>query len=118
MTPHAKLFILSGGHEGVFGEGKWRLLAAVKTQGSISKAAMSLGRSYRKAWGDIKLTEEALGRPLIVKRRGGADGGRSVLTGFGEELLEAWAKYRNQVNRSLGVAYRRHLDVLIGRMER
>ena len=112
MTPHAKLCLASARDAGVFGEGKWQLLNAVKDHGSISKAATALGRSYRKAWGDIKRAEEALGKPLIVRVRGGSEGGQSLLTDYCEELLKAWAKYRTQVHASLDLAYARHLKKL------
>ena len=114
MIPRAKLFVSSAGCDGVFGDGKWRLLQAVKEHGSISAAAAALGRSYRKAWGDIKRAEEALGRPLVTKVRGGQDGGQSVLTDFCEKLLVAWGKYRNQAHASIKTAYARHLEDLIG----
>jgi len=115
MTPRAKLFVSLAGHEGVFGEGKWQLLTAVKVHGSISKAAAALGRSYRKAWGDIKRAELLLGRPLVVRTRGGQHGGLSVPTEYCEELLTAWEKYRRQVYASIEACYARHLDHLLQR---
>lgn len=115
MKPQAKLFLSSTHDDGVFGEGKWRLLVAVQEHGSISKAATALGRSYRKAWGDIKRAEDVLGRPLIVRVRGGSHGGQSLLTPFCEELLEAWSKYRQQVYAALDAAYKCHLETLLSR---
>lgn len=114
MTPRAKLFISSPDCDGAFGDGKWVLLIAVKKHGSISKAAAELGRSYRKAWGDIKRAEEALGRPLVARVRGGSGGGQSVLTDFCEKLLSAWGNYRQRVHESLEVAYARHLRSVLG----
>lgn len=114
MNPRAKLFVSKAGCDGVFGEGKWKLLAAVKEHGSISKAAAALGRSYRKAWGDIKRAEEAIGKPLVTRIRGGADGGQSVLTDFSERLLKAWEDYRRQAHASIKIAYSRHLEELLG----
>lgn len=114
MIPRTKLFVSSAGCDGVFGEGKWKLLLAVKEHGSISAAAASLGRSYRKAWGDIKRAEDALGKTLVVRVRGGQNGGNSVLTDFCEELLVAWGKYRHQAHASIKTAYTRHLEQLLG----
>ena len=38
-------------HNGkAFGEGPYRLLRLIEREGSISKAASSMGLSYRKAW--------------------------------------------------------------------
>ena len=114
MQPRAKLFISTADCEGVFGEGKWRLLCAVKELGSISKAAQSLGRSYRKAWGDIKRAEAALGQPLIIKARGGAAGGRSMLTDYCEKVLTAWAKHRTQMHAALEKSYKSNLQTIFG----
>ncbi len=109
MKPGAKLFIDSDSPEGVFGDGRWRLLMEIDRLGSISRAADSLGRGYRKAWGDIRSAERSLGRPLVKKKRGGANGGATELTSFGRELIEAWAKYRMRVISSVDSAYERYL---------
>ena len=60
------------------------LLHAVQEQGSISAAAKVLGLSYRHVWGELRRWEADLGRPLVHK----VQGQRSVLTPFGERLLE------------------------------
>ena len=109
MKARAKLFLSSQTTEGVFGEGKWRLLKAVQRYGSIQKAAAELGRSYRKAWGDIKRAEEGLGRAMVTKTRGGTGGGATELTEFGRRLLDAWAVYRRSVKTDIEKSYRKHL---------
>ena len=59
------------------------LLLAVRTQGSISKAAKQMGFSYRHVWGELKAWEATLGQPLIVWDRGHA----AQLTPFADKLL-------------------------------
>jgi molybdate transport repressor ModE-like protein len=61
------------------------LLREVARTGSLNQAVSALRMSYRNAWGLLGKTERALGRPLVVLRRG--QGAR--LTTFGERLLEA-----------------------------
>ncbi len=117
MEPRAKLYILSDEDEGFFGDGKWRLLMAVKEHGSIQEAARVLGRGYRKAWGDIKSTEEGFGRAIVKRKRGGATGGATELTEFGLRLLDAWDKYRTEVESSMGGAFGRHMKPIIGGMD-
>lgn len=107
MKPHVKLFISSGEIEGVFGGGKWRLLDAIRREGSIYKAAESLDRSYRKAWGDIKRAEEGLGQPLVKKVRGGKSGGGALLTDFAITLLAAWDAYHTEVERAAKRSFER-----------
>ncbi len=64
------------------------VLAAVRDGGSISRAARSLGLSYRHVWGTLREWESVLGEPLVVW----AQGQPARLTDFGERLL--WAELR------------------------
>ena len=64
------------------------LLAAVREQGSILKAAQASGASYRHVWGALKRWEEALGQPLL----NWVQGQPARLTPFAERLL--WAETR------------------------
>lgn len=109
LTQGIKLYLSLPDAEGVFGGGKWRLLAAVRDTGSIRSAAKLLGRSYRKAWGDIKRAEEGLGQALVNRTRGGQEHGATVLTAFGERLLDAWDRYHQTVQREAGIAFERHV---------
>ena len=66
------------------------LLQAVRSHGSISAAARSLGLSYRHVWGELKRWEQTLGHPLVT-----GDPGRSAqLSEFGDKLL--WAERQAQ----------------------
>ncbi len=49
-----KLWLSTKDIEGVFGDGKWRLLEAIETKGSLSADSKMLSISYRKAWGYLK----------------------------------------------------------------
>jgi molybdate transport system regulatory protein len=117
MEPHAKLFLFSSETEGLFGDGKWRLLVAVREHGSIQEAARRLGRGYRKAWGDIKRAEEGFGRRIVRKTRGGPSGGRTELTEFGNRLLDAWERYRAEVRSCMNEAFSKHLENVIENVE-
>jgi molybdate transport system regulatory protein len=74
----------------IFGLGRMRILTAVKKCGSLNAAAKELKMSYRAVWGKIKVTEEALGRPLLVKSQGGNVGGGSILTPYAHTLMERY----------------------------
>jgi molybdate transport repressor ModE-like protein len=95
LKAHYKLWLSLKNGEGILGDGKWRLLKAIEEYGSISQAAINLGISYRKAWGDLKKVEELLGIQVIERLRGGATGGSSVLTEQGINLIKAYAKFHN-----------------------
>jgi molybdate transport system regulatory protein len=118
IEPKVKLFLSSSDVEGLFGGGKCLLLEAIEKEGSIQKAALSLGRSYRKAWGDIRRAEEGLGQPLVIRTRGGSHGGgRAELTLFCKQLISAWEEYRSEVIRCARESYQKKLMALIERTD-
>lgn len=80
-----------------FGTGRSLLLKAIKETGSINKAAKIMDMSYRRAWSQIHSAEDSLGMPLLIKNKGGKDGGGAVLTDFAEGLLEKFDRIEKQV---------------------
>lgn len=108
-----KLWLSSKNVEGVFGDGKWRLLKAVDSTGSLSAASESLQISYRKAWGDLKKAQDTLNVSLVEKQRGGITGGRTVLTGEGKKWVRAYTKYRADIEKAVEKAYDKHIKELL-----
>ncbi|MBU3928739.1 MAG: molybdenum-binding protein, partial [Bacteroidetes bacterium] len=53
-----KLWLSAVSGEGIVGESTHLLLRKIEEMGSLKAAAEFLGISYRKAWGDIKKSEE------------------------------------------------------------
>ena len=74
-----------------FGLGRLLLLEALRDLGSLKAAAEKLGMSYRAAWGKLKTTEEALGRPLVEKPAGNRSGYQ--LTMYGAELADRFREW-------------------------
>ncbi len=64
------------------------LLAAISTQGSISRAAIECGFSYRHAWGLLREFSARFGAELVLKVRGHG----TVLSPLAEKLI--WADKR------------------------
>lgn len=62
------------------------LLQAVHEQGSIQRAAATLGQSYRHVWGQLRHWEQVLGEPVVHWTQGQP----ARLTPFAERLL--WAE--------------------------
>jgi molybdate transport system regulatory protein len=104
----------SEGVEGVFGDGKWRLLKAIDTKGSLKAACESLRISYRKAWGDLKKAQDALDIALVKKQRGGITGGRTTVTEQGKRWVRQYTKFRRDVERAVEKAYGKHIKELVG----
>ncbi|MHC4425664.1 MAG: winged helix-turn-helix domain-containing protein [Planctomycetota bacterium] len=108
-----KLWLNSDNIEGVFGDGKWRLLGEIDSQGSLNAASKTLRISYRKAWGDLEKAQETLNVVLVEKRRGGAAGGQSVLTEQGEKWVKAYARFRGEIEKAVEKAYKKHIGGLV-----
>lgn len=68
----------------------FELLLTIDRLQSIVAAAEAMNISYRKAWGIISKVETKLGFPLVIKQRGGSDGGFTTLSTEGHELLEGY----------------------------
>jgi molybdate transport system regulatory protein len=104
-----KLWLSTKGVEGVFGDGKWRLLKAVDETGSLSAASELLRISYRKAWGDLKKAQDNLNVTLVEKQRGGKAGGKTVLTDEGRKLIMAYTKFRADIEKQIEKAYDKYI---------
>lgn len=81
----------------IFGRGKAEILKAVNRYGSLNKAAQKLNMSYRRVWSQIKSVESHLGKPLLIKEKGGLSGGGARLTGTAKELLEKFVVLENEI---------------------
>jgi molybdate transport system regulatory protein len=114
ISPSCKLWMSNPTAEGVFGDGRWRLLSAIREHGSLQQACRELGISYRKAWGDLRKSEEELGITFLEKHRGGSGGGNTSLTEDGERWLQAYTRFRSDVERGLQDAFNGHIRPLLG----
>jgi len=108
-----KLWLSTRDIEGVFGDGKWRLLKAVESTGSLTAASKSLHISYRKAWGDLKKAQDALKVPLVEKHRGGIHGGQTALTNQGKKWVKAYTSFRSDIEKAVEKAYEKHFKELL-----
>ncbi len=91
----------------VFGIGKYRILKAIRETGSINKAAKKMKMSYRHAWSYINSAEKRIGRPLLIKLKGGKNGGGAVLTDYAKELLEKYELLESRVRQYTQKQYTR-----------
>ncbi len=86
---------LERGGETLMGLGRIQLLERVESEGSLKKAAESLGMSYRAAWGKIKASEESLGLPLLGQAAAGRNG--SCLTAPALAMVRAFRQWYAEV---------------------
>jgi molybdate transport system regulatory protein len=97
MQVRSKVWLEVDG-EPFLGDGRYRLLRAIESSGSISAAARDLGISYRKAWAKLSAMEAHAPFPLLERRTGGKAGGATVLTVETQRLLQAYGALREAVN--------------------
>ena len=79
---------LESGKDHSFDSRQLALLQAIQSCGSISAAAKEVGISYKTAWDRLNAMNNLSDQALVHRAAGGARGGGTRLTGFGEEVLE------------------------------
>ena len=81
-----------------FGKGVYELMKKTQSFCSLSGAYKAMKMSNSKAWKILKRAEEDLDMPLVERISGGKDGGGSKLTQEGEELLEKYENFIQEMN--------------------
>ena len=79
------------GREVSLGPGKVELLEHIARTGSLRKAADAMEMSYMRAWTLVQTMNRCFRKPLVVTKRGGAEGGAALVT---EDGKAAVALYR------------------------
>ena len=92
-----------------FGDGRAELLYRIGQTGSLAQAARELKMSYRTAWQHLNDMEKSFGKKLLQRSSGGSRGGGSTLTPEGENLLNRYQTFRQNLDRD----WDQHFKVLI-----
>jgi molybdate transport system regulatory protein len=66
------------------------LLKLILTRGSILSASKELKMSYQQAWTIIREINSASPLPIVVRQRGGTNGGGAVITKYGLEVMRCY----------------------------
>ena len=88
------------------GPGKIALLEAIRSTGSISAAARSIGMSYRRAWLLVEEINQTLREPAVTAETGGARGGGAVVTPVGEKVVGLYRAIELQARAAAGNEFR------------
>jgi molybdate transport system regulatory protein len=88
------------------GPGKIALLEAIRSTGSITAAARSIGMSYRRAWLLVDEINRALQKPAVATKQGGSEGGGTTLTPVGEQVIGLYHKIESRVGAKAGREFR------------
>jgi len=100
LHPSFKVWIEVNGKP-VVGKGGAKILQAIESEGSISKAAKKVGMSYRYIWGYLVKMEQMVGEPVVQTKVGGSGGGGAKLTKMGKKLLKEYLKTEKIVEKAL-----------------
>lgn len=73
--------------EVLLGEGRVSLLMEIEKTGSLSKAAKSIGMSYKKAWKLVDTMNKRADKIVIQSSVGGKGGGGAILTNYGKSIV-------------------------------
>ena len=82
--------------ESFFGMGTAQLLQLINTNESVKNACIQMNLSYSKGWKMINQVEEQLGYTIVHRKRGGSNGGKTILTLEGIEFLEKYEKFESE----------------------
>ncbi len=72
------------------GDGRIKLLKSLNRTQSLSKSALELGMSYKKAWNLIDSVNKNASKPIVVKSVGGSRGGGTKLTSYGIKMIDTF----------------------------
>jgi len=78
---------------------KTALLHEIMQSGSLSGAAKKLKISYQHAWTMIDEMNRAAPEPLVIKQRGGTNGGGAEISNYGERILNEYKLIEAQVKK-------------------
>jgi molybdate transport system regulatory protein len=79
------------------GSQQMRLLNQVLKDGSIHAAAKNLKMSYQHAWHLLDRVNRLSPVPIVVRQKGGKDGGGCSISPYGKKLMEAFEKRELEV---------------------
>ena len=86
----------------LIGKGGAEILEAVNKENSISKAAETLGMSYRYVWNYLQDIRKTLEQPIVETYKGGKTGGGGAkLTDYGRSLLSEYKQVESYLGRVL-----------------
>jgi len=99
MDLKTKIYLVNQDNEKFMGIGVVWLLEGIKKHSSLRSAATELGISYSKAYSMMNTLEKSLGKVILVRRRGGFSRQGAYLTEFGEDFLEAYKTFHNEIKK-------------------
>jgi molybdate transport system regulatory protein len=80
-----------------------QLLRLVQSSGSILSASKKMNISYQMAWNYIREINNLSPLPVVVRQRGGVNGGGATITNYGQKLIKSFLMMANKHNDYISV---------------
>jgi|ERR1035437_3420771 molybdate transport system regulatory protein len=77
------------------------LLTQIKQSGSLRAAAKKCSISYQHAWTIINDLNNAAPEPLVIKQRGGSNGGGAELSHYGQKIILEYYLIKDQLQKQV-----------------
>lgn len=94
----------------ILNPGKIMLLNEIKQCGSLNAAAKKLNLSYQHVWNMMNDMNRISPEPVVIKQRGGANGGGAEVSEYGLKILNEYKmigravqKIINQINVEINI---------------
>ncbi|MFV0397856.1 MAG: winged helix-turn-helix domain-containing protein [Bacteroidales bacterium] len=81
-----------------WGESQHRLLIALIAERSINAAAKKCNMSYQQAWTIADRLNRLSPIPILIKHKGGKDGGGCLVSAYGKELIRLYERKTAEFN--------------------
>lgn len=98
MKVRVNLEVVNAVGDTVMNRQLYELLQGVDETGSINAARQKVGLSYKRAWDIISDLNHAINGQVTHSDIGGVDGGGTVLTSIGQELVLAYKQVLESTN--------------------
>ena len=107
MEVHGRFWIERGSHA-FLGRGRVELLEKINASNSIAEAARQLGMSYKTAWDMVNGMNNLADQPLVVRVKGGRQGGGTILTDYGQQVIANYRAMEQEHKTMLAALERRY----------
>ena len=84
------------------------LLELVEETSSVRTACQRMQISYSTGWNIIRILESQLACSLVVRSQGGSNGGQSILTEYGRQLLSQYRGFKDELQRNVDNLYKKY----------
>ncbi len=87
--------------EKFYGPGPNELIKQIQKEGSLSKAAVKMNMSYKKAWDLVQRLNHNSEEPWVILKKGGSHGGGAEVTSHALEAVREFESLQGKIDKLL-----------------